>query len=69
MRKQRHVRYHLLVDELIPLGDLDDAIEHQDAPMRLALEDQDVLKVTLHLCQFASDAETLDRCLSCAMTT
>ena len=45
MRQQRHVRDHLLIDELVRFGDLDAAVEHQYAAVTGTLEDQDVLIV------------------------
>ena len=41
--QQRNMRHHLLVDELVRLGDLHHAVQHQHAPMRDAVEDEDVL--------------------------
>ena len=59
MRQQRHMGQHLLVDELVALGDLDHAVQHHDAAVRDALEDHDVLEVALHPRQFALHQEAL----------
>ena len=50
---------HLLIDELIALGDLDDTIQHHHPPVRLTFEDHDILELALNACQFPLYAEAL----------
>ena len=59
VRQQRHMRQHLLVDELVALGDLHDAVEQHDAAVRVALEDHDVLERALNAREFTPDQESL----------
>ena len=59
MGEQRHMRQHLLVDELVALGDLDDTVEHHHAPMRVALEHGDILERALHARELALHPEAL----------
>ena len=46
VRQERHVREHFLIDEFVALGDLNTAVEHHDAAVRKAVEDDDVLEGT-----------------------
>ena len=41
--EQRHVGHHLVIDELIPRGELDDAVQHHHPAEILILEDYQLL--------------------------
>ena len=59
MRQQRHMGQHLLIYELIALGDLDDAVQHHDAAVGEAFEDDDVLELAFDPGEFALHQEAL----------
>ena len=59
MFQQRNMAQHLLVDELVALGDLDAAIQRHDAAVAGALEHDDVLKLAAHARNFAHHAKAL----------
>ncbi len=59
MRHQRHVRDHLLIHELVPLRDLDGAIEHHHTAMTGAFKDYDFLKGAFPPREFADYPEAL----------
>ena len=48
VRKQRHMRQHLLINELVALGDLNHPIQQHYTAVRRTLEQKYVLKFTLH---------------------
>ena len=45
----RHVRHHLVIDELVLAGDLRSAVQHQDLAEELVLEQDQMLVLGLHL--------------------
>ena len=55
VREQRHVRHHLVIDELVLGGDLGRAVEHQHLAEELVLEQHQVLVLGLHLVEHALD--------------
>ncbi len=50
MDQKRNMGEHLLINELVTLSDLDHAVQNENATMRLAVEDENVLEVTPQLC-------------------
>src|SRR3569833_2023873 len=57
VRVQGEVGDHLLVGELVPLGALDDLIQHQDGAVVGGLEQQDILVLALLVVQHLLDLE------------
>ena len=55
MREHRHVRHHLVVDELVLGGDLGRAVEHQHLAEEFVLEQHQMLVLGLHLVEHALD--------------
>ncbi len=56
--EQRHVRHHLLVDELVLLGDLGGAVEHEHLAEERMLEQHEVLVLGLQLVEHLVDLES-----------
>ena len=50
---------HFLVDELIPFGDLDDAVEHHYPAVGCAFENQDILEIRTHAGELSRDQKAL----------
>ena len=69
MGEQRHMRHHFLVDELVLLGDLRRAIEHEHLAEEAVLEQHKVLmlgvQLVKHLVDFEGHAKTevVEQCL------
>ena len=55
VREDRHVRHHLVIDELVLGGDLGRAIEHQHLAEELVLEQHQMLVLGLHLVEHPLD--------------
>ncbi len=53
--EQRHVRHHLLVNELVLLGDLGGAVEHEHLAEERLLEQHQMLVLGLHLVEHLVD--------------
>src|SRR5579883_3593092 len=47
MGDERNMPHHLMIEELVAFGGLDDAVERQHAPHRLVLEDDKILVLGL----------------------
>ena len=66
MGEQRHVRHHLVVDELVPRRELNHAIQHHHPAEIFVLEDNQLLMVRLavekDLVRLQVDAETFMEC-------
>ena len=56
---ERHVAHHLVIEELVALGRLDDAVECEHAAHHLVLEDYQVLQLGLLAMDDALDLEAL----------
>ncbi len=67
MGEQRHVSHHLVIDELVARGELDDAVQHHHPAEILILEDDQLLVLGLaieeDLVRLQADAEAVMECL------
>ena len=57
MRQDRHMRHHLVVDELVLRGDLGGAVQHQDFAEMLLLEQDQMVVAGLLLVEHPFDLE------------